>query len=454
MTLGSIGELYIGGVGLARGYLNKKDLTAQRFILNPFATKADIENGYTRLYKTGDLVRLLPDGNLEYIGRNDDQVKIRGYRIELGEIEHSINQIQGIKQSCVLARQRETRAGASKYLVGYYVLNADGATISPSMILDQLSRVLPEYMVPMATIEMASFPLTVNGKLDKRALPDPDFGSTESYVAPITEAEKATCLIWQQVLGVDQISTFDDFFRIGGSSIQAIQVVHRMNIALGWEVKVADIFKFKTINRILSMSAHYPALIKPYHVNYDDNLVDIIFVPPGRAGSEVYQRLVDKIPSKYNCIGIENYNLHNKKKIRSLKRIADIYIAEFEKNFIWKKPIILLGWSLGGQIALEMAAALEMRGFKNLTVFLLDTYLNNEKLDAQNNNDLFDDEKSALLRKYNSEYVEKVISAISAERELSKSPISCYLERTKVILFRATQKAESLNVEKSRIRFN
>ena len=121
VPIGVIGELYIGGAGLSRGYLHNEKLTAERFVPNPFATESDKAKGYRRLYKTGDLVRWLADGNLEYIGRNDDQVKIRGYRIELGEVEHALLQIEGIKQASVLARERETDSGKTKYLVGYYV---------------------------------------------------------------------------------------------------------------------------------------------------------------------------------------------------------------------------------------------------------------------------------------------------------------------------------------------
>jgi len=132
-------------------------------------------------------VRWLSDGNLEYIGRNDEQVKIRGYRIELGEIEHAMTRIEGIKQACVLARERKTDSGSTKYLVGYYVAGADGdhEGLTEAIIIEKLSKVLPDYMVPGALVAMESFPLTVNGKLDRRALPDPDFGSSpDEYVAP------------------------------------------------------------------------------------------------------------------------------------------------------------------------------------------------------------------------------------------------------------------------------
>ncbi|MEP7107700.1 MAG: amino acid adenylation domain-containing protein [Ferruginibacter sp.] len=252
VPIGVIGELYIGGAGLARGYLNRHDLTEERFIHNPFATEADKTKGYTRLYKTGDLVRWLPDGNLEYIGRNDEQVKIRGFRIELGEIEHALSQIKGIRQSCVIAKERETESGGNKYLVGYYVSDNNDDTLTQTSITGKLSQSLPEYMIPGTFVAMESFPLTINGKLNKRALPDPGFNSSgEEYVAPVNETEAAICNIWQEALGLDRVGITDNFFRIGGNSILAIQVSHRMSKSLGCDVKVADVFKLKNIQMLL-----------------------------------------------------------------------------------------------------------------------------------------------------------------------------------------------------------
>ncbi|MDP3562589.1 MAG: amino acid adenylation domain-containing protein, partial [Legionellaceae bacterium] len=226
LPIGVIGELYIGGVGLARGYLNQPELTKERFIPNPF--------GAGRLYKTGDLVRWLADGNLEYIGRNDFQVKIRGYRIELGEIEHVLALHPDIKQSVVLAHDAK--------LIAYYV----GQTKEP--LEDYLRSKLPDYMIPSIFIAIESFPLTINGKLDRAALPLPDFSQNqEQYVAPRDEIESIACQIWQQALDVPQVGIEDDFFRLGGHSILAIQVTHQMSRALKRNILVADIFKQRTI---------------------------------------------------------------------------------------------------------------------------------------------------------------------------------------------------------------
>ncbi|MBK2239032.1 non-ribosomal peptide synthetase, partial [Francisella philomiragia] len=249
VPVGVVGELYIGGAGLAKGYLNRPELTAERFVSNPFATESDIAKGYTRLYRTGDLVRWLSDGNIEYIGRNDDQVKIRGYRIELGEIENQLSSIAGIKQSCVLAKESESN---SKYLVGYYVADEDNSLTQES-ILTQLSRVLPEYMVPSILVELESMPLTVNGKLDRKALPDPEFVNEDSYVAPSTELEISLCTIFAEVLGLKKVGITDNFFRIGGNSILAIKIVSKINLAqLKFELDVRDIFYYQSISNLIT----------------------------------------------------------------------------------------------------------------------------------------------------------------------------------------------------------
>ncbi|WP_420574204.1 amino acid adenylation domain-containing protein [Kordia sp.] len=242
--VGVVGELHIGGAGIARGYLNQPALTAEKFIENPFASQADIEKGYTRLYKTGDLVRLLPDGNIEYVGRNDFQVKIRGYRIELGEIENALNAINGIKQSCVLAKERN----GNKYLIAYYVSDE---TLTQEEILAQLSTQLPDYMLPSILVELEQFSLNINNKIDRKALPEAEFISEESYEAPSTDLEIKMCKIWQEVLNVTKVGVTDDFFKIGGNSILAIKLAHKINKEFDASIEVADVFKHKTVQEIL-----------------------------------------------------------------------------------------------------------------------------------------------------------------------------------------------------------
>ncbi|MCB4773540.1 MAG: amino acid adenylation domain-containing protein, partial [Sulfurovum sp.] len=206
---GVVGELHIAGDGLARGYLNQPALTKEKFIDNPF-TKG------TRLYKTGDLVRYLEDGNIEYIGRIDDQVKIRGFRIELGEIEQQLLNIEAIKESVVLAKEDEN---GNKSLVAYITIE-ENQEIESSSIKSTLLQYLPEYMIPVAYKTIESMPLTPNGKVDKKALAklEVEIQSSKEYVAPRNETEEKLAKIFQEVLNVERVGIYDNFFELGGHS--------------------------------------------------------------------------------------------------------------------------------------------------------------------------------------------------------------------------------------------
>src|SRR5881394_1457353 len=190
---GVAGELYIGGGGLARGYLHRPDLTAERFVPNPFSGE-----GGERLYRTGDLGRWRGDGNIEFLGRMDEQVKIRGYRIEPGEIEAALREHGGVREAVVVAREEE---GGEKRLVGYVVSEGSGGGVSVSELREYLKGRLPEYMVPSAFVSLEKLPLTPNGKLDRKALPAPDRRIEEGrYVGPRNEVEEILCGIWTKVL--------------------------------------------------------------------------------------------------------------------------------------------------------------------------------------------------------------------------------------------------------------
>ncbi len=219
---GVVGELHIGGVGLARGYLNRTELTAEKFIQSPFS-----DDAADRLYKTGDLVRWLADGNLEYVGRIDDQVKIRGFRIELGEIENTLLTHESIVETAVVARE-ET---GDKRIVAYVVIKTDVSEdeVKIDTLRQHLSKSLPEYMLPWSFVVLDALPLTANGKLDRKALPAPDMSQQQNvYVAPITETEKILCKIWQDILNLNQVGVTDNFFRLGGHSLLLIQLLARL----------------------------------------------------------------------------------------------------------------------------------------------------------------------------------------------------------------------------------
>ena len=256
---GVVGELYLGGAGLARGYLGRPDLTAERFIDNPFVAGE-------RLYRTGDLARRRADGVLTYEGRNDFQVKIRGYRIELGEIESKLIALPGVKDAVVLARDDAPAQDASdpgiadqgatgaKRLVAYCIAD-DAAAVDAEALRAQLKAQLPDYMVPTAYVPLAAWPLTSNGKLDRKALPAPDaqacVGRT-AYEAPRTPMEQAMAEIWSQVLGVERVGVHDNFFDLGGHSLMAMRLIMAVQDMLGVDVSLRDLFEGPTIEQMLA----------------------------------------------------------------------------------------------------------------------------------------------------------------------------------------------------------
>jgi amino acid adenylation domain-containing protein len=239
---GVTGELYIGGKGLSRGYLNRPELTAEKFISNPFLEKSEKSE---LLYKTGDLARYLPNGELGYLGRIDHQVKVRGFRIELGEIEAVLSQNPAVQQAVVIARE----ANSDKNLVAYVVPKQEAAT-TPVQLRSFLKQKLPDYMVPSGFVMLEAIPLTPNGKIDRRALPEPDTARPElesAYIAPRTAIEEVVAGIWTQVLGLEQVGMRDRFFDLGGHSLLATQVISRLREAFQVEIPLRSLFESPTV---------------------------------------------------------------------------------------------------------------------------------------------------------------------------------------------------------------
>jgi amino acid adenylation domain-containing protein len=243
LPIGVPGEMCVGGAGLARGYLNRPELTSQKFIPNPFSNKPG-----ARLYKSGDLARYLPNGELEYLGRIDHQVKIRGFRIELGEIEALLRQHPDVRETIVLLREDQP---GDKQLVAYIVANSEQVPTT-SELRNWLKVQLPDYMLPSAFVLLEALPLTSNGKVDRRALPIPNTARpelNEAYVAPSTPEEKALVEIWVQILGVEQIGIHDNFFALGGDSIRSIQVLSKAK-ERGLSLSLQQIFQNQTIHQL------------------------------------------------------------------------------------------------------------------------------------------------------------------------------------------------------------
>ncbi len=234
--IGIPGELCIAGESLARGYLNNTELTAEKFIENPFAKGQ-------RMYKTGDLARWLPDGNIEFLGRMDNQVKVRGYRIELGEIENQLLSHSDIKEAIVIAREDKNN---NKYLCGY-ILSERKEIISE--LREYLAKELPEYMIPAYFIQLDKMPFTANGKIDRKALLEPELSLTTGteYVAPESEIEEKLVNIWSEVLGIERIGINDNFFELGGHSLKAINIVAKISKELNVSVPLRELFKTPTI---------------------------------------------------------------------------------------------------------------------------------------------------------------------------------------------------------------
>jgi amino acid adenylation domain-containing protein/non-ribosomal peptide synthase protein (TIGR01720 family) len=241
VPIGVPGELHLASVGLAKGYLNRPELTDSKFIANPFSQKLS-----DRLYKTGDLVRYGNDGQIEFVGRIDDQVKIRGFRIELGEIESVLNQHPQVKDAIVIVKEDELK---TKRLYGYFIPKTEALTFQElrQFIQDRL----PDYMIPAFLIPLESFPLTPNGKVDRRALPLPKINPNEleNYATPSTKNEQILAQIWQEVLGLKTISINDNFFELGGDSILAIQIIAKANQE-GLEITPKQLFGYQTIAQL------------------------------------------------------------------------------------------------------------------------------------------------------------------------------------------------------------
>ncbi|OSC35699.1 non-ribosomal peptide synthetase, partial [Mycobacterium decipiens] len=360
---GVAGELYVAGAGVGCGYWHRPGLTATRFVACPFGGTA------TRMYRTGDVVRWRTDDQLEFLGRTDDQVKIRGYRIEPAEVAAALTQLDGIDQAVVIARQ--DRPG-DKRLVGYITGTADSAGARAL-----LATQLPGYMVPAAVVAVPELPLTVNGKLDVRALPAPEYGHVDRYRAPTTPTEEILAGIYAQVLDVERVGVDDSFFDLGGDSLSAMRVIAAVNAALATDLSVRALFEAPSVSGLSSLMrepspaapSSHAGMVAPVEVLHHGSGSPLFCIHPAGGVSWPYRIL----GSYVGCpiVGIQQATRNGGQEPESIRALAMNYaqrIEEFHPGGAYN----LLGWSFGGNVAHELAIELARRGHVVQRLIILD----------------------------------------------------------------------------------
>ncbi len=359
VPIGVPGELYIGGVCLARGYLNQPELTAQKFIPHPFG-----DQSYERVYKTGDLARYRPDGNIEIIGRADGQVKLRGLRIELGEIEGVMLQQASIHSAVVTTR--EVLRG-EKQLVAYVVLKED-ARVTPSELQRSLRPHLPDYMIPAVIVIMPALPLTLTGKIDYRALPEPDrlsMTTDRAFVGPRTPIEAALVRLWRQLLQLDQISVRSNFFELGGHSLLAARLFSQIEQEFQRKLPLVTLFQAPTLEQLAEViqQTSWSALWSPLVAIQSSGSKPPLFLVHGFGGGVIdYARLVPYLDPEQPIYGLQARGLNGvEEPDTQIETMAARYINALQ-TVQPHGPYRLGGYCYGGTVAYEMAQQLQAQG--------------------------------------------------------------------------------------------
>ncbi|UOB81277.1 non-ribosomal peptide synthetase DhbF [Bacillus sp. ZJS3] len=364
---GVVGEMYVAGAGLARGYLGRAGLTAERFIADPFGKPG------TRMYRTGDLARWRHDGTLDYIGRADHQIKIRGFRIELGEIEAVIMKHPKIEQVAVIVREDQP---GDKRLVSYIVAS-NNEMIDTNEIRQFAGGSLPDYMVPYAFVVVNELPLTPNGKLDRKALPAPEFIASASSRGPRTPQEEMLCDLFTEVLSMPQIGIDDGFFDLGGHSLLAVQLMSRMKEALGVELNIGTLFAAPTVAGLaerLEMGNGQSALDVLLPLRSGGDQLPLFCVHPAGGLSWCYAGLMKSLGTDYPIYGVQARGIAKNEELpKSLEEMAADYLKHV-REVQPHGPYRLLGWSLGGNVVHAMAAQLQNEGEEVELLVMLDSY--------------------------------------------------------------------------------
>jgi amino acid adenylation domain-containing protein len=375
MPVGLAGELYIGGVGLSPGYINLPENTIKQFIPDLFSNEPG-----RLLYKTGDLVRFLPDGSVSFLNRIDSQVKIRGFRIELGEIESVLSRFEGVAENVVIVRQDST---GEKMLAAYYVPQ-DGAAPDIQEMRRYLKELLPDYMIPGAFVRMEKFPLTATNKVDRKSLPDPEVASQvqlKEYVAPVTPTEKKLAIIWASILKHSKVGIHDNFFEIGGHSMIAVSLILKIEKELGVRLPLATLFENSTVHLLgeiidkRSKPVSWRSLVP---IRPEGSRKPIFLVHGVGLNVLLYSALVNHLDPDLPVYGLQAKGLDGKEKpLETIEEIATHYISEM-MTVDPDGPYAVAGFSLGGRIAFEMAQQLTAMGKKVSFLGLFDAAANED----------------------------------------------------------------------------
>ena len=379
VPIGVAGELHVGGAGLARGYHNRPELTAEKFIPNPFS--ADPK---ARLYKTGDLARYLPNGEIEYLGRLDFQVKIRGFRVELGEIEEVLNQHPAVQTSVVVGREDTP---GDKRLIAYLV--SQNGAINSSDLREALRSKLPEYMVPAGFVMLDALPLSPNGKVNRKALPQPNLEGTSDesqFTAPSTETEIALAEIWCRLLGLKQISTRDSFFDLGGHSLLAVRLFAEIQQRFGVNLRLSTIFEVRTLGALAELirktkdtdlaekaQAASHGLI-PIRAGTSERPLFVIHSGDGNVLS--YEHLARYLPADLAIYGLESRGLTGLPLDYDVESVAWHFIEKIRERQP-HGPYFVIGHCFGGLVAYEIAQQLSALNEEMGLVGLVDSFNRN-----------------------------------------------------------------------------
>jgi nonribosomal peptide synthetase DhbF len=368
VPVGMSGELYVAGAGLARGYLKRPGLSAERFVADPYAAQPG-----SRMYRTGDLARWRPEGTLEYLGRADQQLKIRGFRVEPGEIEAALAAQPEVAQAAVIGREE---GSGSKQLVAY-VVAAPGAVPQEALLRRRLAERLPDYMVPGAFVLLEALPLTPNGKLDRGALPAPE-RHRESYRAARTPREQVLCELFAEVLSMERVGIDDNFFALGGHSFLGMRLVSRVRVILGIELSIRTLFEAPSVaelgthlNREVSVRS---GLERVLPLRSHGSLPPLFCLPPAGGLSWCYAGLIREIGLQRPIYGLQTHCIASDATLpASIEAFTEDYLTLIQEVQP-TGPYHLLGYSFGGTIAHAIACHLQGKNEKVNLLTIIDSY--------------------------------------------------------------------------------